>query len=97
MPVASLRWPDKDPADVLDYSLDWSDQLALVTPADTISAVQWTLPTGLTAGAQIHANGIATTWISGGTAGTDYTVTCRMTTAGGRVLERNVGLYVRDL
>lgn len=97
MPVALLCWPDKGPADVLDYSLDWSDQLALVSPADTISAVQWTLPTGLTAGVQYHANGEATTWISGGTAGTYYTVVCRMTTAGGRVIERNVGLYVRDL
>lgn len=97
MPLAVLRWPDKDPADVLDYSLDWNDQLQLVTPADTIAAVVWTVPAGLTAGAQYHAAGVATTWISGGTAGTDYRVTCRVTTSAGRVIERTVALYVREL
>lgn len=96
MPVAALRWPDKDPADVLDYGLDWSDQLALVTPADTISSATWTVPAGLTAGAQFVIGAVATIWLSGGTAGTDYTITCRIVTAGGRTLERSVKLLVRE-
>lgn len=97
MPIAALRWPDKDPAETLDFSMDWTDQLGLTTPADTISAAAWTVPAGLTAGSQYHANGIATTWLSGGTAGTDYTLTCRITTAAGRVIERNIRLLVREL
>ena len=97
MPIAALRWPDKDPADVLDYGLDWSEQLALVSPADTISSATWTVPAGLTAGAQFVVGGVATTWLSGGTAGTDYTVTCRIVTAGGRTLERSVKLLVKEL
>lgn len=100
MPVAALRWPNKDPADVLDYGLDWSDQLALVSPTDSISNATWTVPAGLTVGAQFVAGGVATIWLSGGTAGangTDYTITCRIVTAGGRTLERSVKLLVKEL
>lgn len=97
MPVAALRWPDKDPADVLDYGLDLAEFLSLTSPADTIASVAWTVPAGLTAGVQSHANGIATTWLSGGTAGTDYTITATITTTGGRTIERSAAIYVRDL
>ncbi len=97
MPIATLRWPDKDPADVLDYALDWSDQLSLTSPADTISSATWTVPAGLTAGAQFVVGGLATTWLSAGVAGTDYTITCRIVTAGARTLERSVRLFVKEL
>ena len=97
MPVAALRWPDKDPADVLDFGLDWSDQLALANPDDTISSVTWTVPAGLTSGAQFVVGAVATIWLSGGTAGTDYTIICRMVTSGGRTLERSVKLLVKEL
>jgi hypothetical protein len=95
--IAALRWPDKDPSENLDFSMDWTDQLALTQTPDTIATMTWTVPAGLTAGAQYHADGIATTWLSSGTAGTDYTLTCRITTAAGRVIERNVRLFVREL
>ena len=100
MPIAALRWPDKDPADVLDYGVDWSDQLALPDPDDTISSATWTVPSGLIAGAQFVEGGIAVIWLSGGTAGasgTDYTLICRIVTAGGRTLERSVKLLVKEL
>ena len=97
MPIAVERWPDKDPADVLDYGLDWSDQLALKSPADTISSATWVVPAGLIAGAQSVVGGVAATWLSGGTAGTDYTITCRIVTTGGRTLERSVKLHVKEL
>jgi hypothetical protein len=97
MPIATLRWPDKDPADVLDYALNWSDQLGLTSPADTISSATWTVPAGLTAGAQSVVGGVATTWLSGGVAVTDYTITCRIVTAGARTLERSVMLFVKEL
>lgn len=97
MPIAALRWPDKDPAEVLDYGLDWSDQLALTDPIDTISSATWAVPAGLTAGAQFVIDGVATIWLSGGTAGADYTLTCRIVTSGGRTLERSVKLLVKEL
>lgn len=40
---------------------------------------------------------ITTIWLSAGTAETDHTLTCRITTAASRVLERDVGLLVRNL
>jgi hypothetical protein len=100
MPIAALRWPDKDPAEVLDYGLDWSDHLALKDPNDTISSSTWTVPAGLIAGAQFVIDGVATIWLSGGTAGAngaDYTLTCRIVTSGGRTLERSVKLMVKEL
>jgi hypothetical protein len=99
MPIAALRWPDKDPADVLDYALDWSDQLSLTSPADTISSATWAVPAGLIAGEQFVIDGVATIWLSDGTAGTngtDYTLTCRIATTGGRTIERSVRLFVRE-
>ena len=97
MPIATLRWPDKDPADVLDYALDWSDQLSLTSPTDTIISATWIVPAGLTAGAQSVLGGVATIWLSAGVAGTDYTITCRIVTAGARTLERSVMLFVKEL
>lgn len=97
MSIAALRWPAKDPADHLDFSIDWSDQLAIGAAPDTISTVVWTVPAGLTAGVQSHAAGVATTWLSGGAAGTEYVVTCRITTAAGRIIERSARLAVREL
>lgn len=33
----SYKWPDKDPDEILDYSVDWSRFLG----DDTVSAVTW--------------------------------------------------------
>ena len=97
MPIAVERWPDKDPADVLDYAVQWAEQLALVTPADTIGGVTWVVPAGLVLGSQFVVGSLATCWLSGGVAGTDYTVGCRIVTTGGRTLERSVKLHVKEL
>jgi hypothetical protein len=92
-----LRWPTKDPSDVLDYSFDVNEFLMLSTPPDTIAGVVWLVPAGLTAGAQYHAAGVATIWLSGGAAGETYTLTATVTTAAGRVVERSLVLPVREL
>ena len=38
----ALKWPDKDPEEILDYPLDWTDWLGAVPPAviDTVSVTQ---------------------------------------------------------
>ncbi len=94
---AYLRWPAKDPSDSLDYSIDWTKQLALPTTADTIATVVWTVPTGLTAGPQILSGNVTTAWLSGGTNGVEYLVTCRITTANNRIIERSVRIVVQEL
>ncbi len=90
-------WPAKDPDDVLDYSLDWSDVLA-ADANDTIESVAWTIePAGeLTKDSQAEAGAISTIWLSGGEAGTRYEIGCLLTTTGGRTYDRTIELPVRQ-
>lgn len=86
---------DKDPSATLDYSIDWS---AWLPSGDTIASATWTATAGLTvesSPAPSVASGIATAWLSGGTAGTRYVVTCQVTTAAGRVDERGITISVK--
>lgn len=87
-------WPPKDPNDVLDYAIDWNDVLDL--DADAIASAVWTFPSGVTMDSQAEATGVTTVWISGGTAGTRYEISCRLTTTGGRTYDRTVTLSVRQ-
>lgn len=88
----------KDPADVLDYKVDWagSSPGPWLTEGDTIVTSTWTVPTGITKDSDSHDDGTATVWVSGGTAGTDYRLTNRIVTAGGRTAERTIRIQVRD-
>lgn len=82
----------KDPDATLDYTLDWSTWLG----ADTIASVAWTLPSGITLETQSNTTTTATAWISGGSAGVTYRVTCRITTAGSRIDDRSFRLNVAE-
>jgi len=80
----------KDPNANLDYEVVWSDWLT----SDTITAVAWTVETGITQTAATNTTTAATIWLSGGEAGTEYTVTCRVTTTAGRIDERSIAIRV---
>ena len=80
----------KDPQSTLDYVVDWSSWLG----ADTIASVAWTVETGITQASTTNTTTTATIWLSGGEAGTEYTVTCRVTTAAGRIDERSIVVKV---
>ena len=82
----------KDPAAILDYGFNWLSWLA----GDTIQTSTWTVPTGLTKVSDSATTSTTTAWISGGTAGTDYTVVNRIVTAGGRTDERSIIFQVRE-
>jgi len=88
------RMPLKDPDSILDYSEDWSDWLAT---GETLSTAVWTVPAGLTNVAEALGDSAATVWVSGGTAGTTYTVSCLITTTDGRTDRRSfsIGVEVR--
>jgi hypothetical protein len=103
----SLRWPSKDPDEVLDYSIDWSRFLG----SNTITAVSWyfydendvkTLAVngqtvdGLTAGPQAATSTVATIILEDGTLNKEYRVTCAITFGSGLVAERTVRLQVRE-
>ena len=87
-----LRWQSKDPNEVLDYKIDWTDRLA----GDTIVSVQWVVPAGIVADSNSFSPTEAILWLSGGTSGELYIMTCRVTTAGGRVMDESVRLRVKD-
>lgn len=82
----------KDPNAVVDFSRDWSPWLG----ADTIATSTWVVATGLTSVTTTHDDTSTTVWLSGGTANTDYDVTNRITTAGGRTEDRTWLIQVRE-
>ncbi len=83
----------KDPNEALDYKIDWSAWLA----GDTIATSTWVIPAGLTAGTTSFTTTSATTWVSGGTMGTTYTLDNKITTGGGRSAERSITIYTQEL
>jgi hypothetical protein len=88
----TLSWPDKDPADVLDYSITFTR--ALPSGANLTGATWAVTPSGLAIGASAQSGQVATVFLSGGTAGVEYTVTCTATADGGRTIERSAQILV---
>jgi len=64
----------KDPDADLDYAMDWTEWLA----GDGISTATWTVDAGLTNHNQGKVGAITTIWLSGGTLGATYWVSCRI-------------------
>lgn len=96
--MTTLRWPDKDPSDVWDFTLDATAWVAAVEDTLASAAVTCSPDTELTVGAITTTEaGLVSVRLSGGQASTDYRVTLTLTTDAGRVLERSVMLLVRDL
>lgn len=74
------------PTAALTHSFDWSDFMALL-PTDTLKSagVDVTGDAGITVSAPTLADDVVYARISGGTAGTTYTVTCSIETDGGEM------------
>ena len=87
----ALHWPNKDPDDILDYAVDWSEFLGL----DTISASVWVVPTGITKASDSFTSTVTTAWLSGGTIRTKYTLVNRITTAAGRQKDQSVAITIK--
>ena len=90
----------KDPNAVLDYKVDWTEWLV---DGDTITADDWEVvpgglldPDDLVIESHSHDTTSATAWISGGTAGEEYDVRCRITTAHGRIDDRTFTLVLEE-
>ncbi len=92
-----LNWPTKDPADVLDYEFDISPALVgnrwdgIATIGVSISPDN---PGDLALLSSAADGAIAVLWLSGGQAGTIYTVTVALGTTNGRTVQRSVLLPV---
>jgi hypothetical protein len=95
-----LNWPAKDPSDILDYRFD-------ITPAlfgndgDGIATLDVTIepnnPGDLSLNNATADGNIAVVWLSGGQAGTVYSVNLTIGTLNGRTINRNILLPVLSL
>lgn len=85
----------KDPSAELDYGFDWAER-GWLQDGETVVAQVWTIPPGLTLITSQIVGSKTVAWIAGGTAGTEYTIACRITTSGGRTDERSITLKVRE-
>lgn len=83
----------KDPNAVLDYAFDWTEWLE---SGETISSHVVTADTGITKDRNSESAGTVTAWLSGGTAGDDYTIACKITTTADRTDERSIVIHCEE-
>jgi len=103
----SYKWPDKDPDETIDYSVDWSRFI----PDDTLSAASWFIDDengvkeevsnaevvdGLQFVQPTISGKVATARFSLGTNNKRYKVTCQITTGNGLVFERSIFLKIKE-
>jgi hypothetical protein len=91
--AAPLAIVEKDPVAVLTYTISWAAWLAT---GDTISAVVWTVPTGITQDAVSNDSTTASITLSGGTHGETYDVKCKITTTAGLVDKRTLRFVLSE-
>jgi hypothetical protein len=83
----------KDPIDVVDVGWDWSDVLG---PGETIILAEVNEPTGIVVANPSVGGDIVTARVSGGTAGQDYALPCKITTSLGETFEESIQMCVRE-
>jgi hypothetical protein len=92
-----LNWPTKDPGDVLDYILDIAPAI-VGNDGDGIATLSMSVapstPGDLVVQSTTADGSRVILWLSGGQAGTIYTITFSITTINGRSLHRSVLLPV---
>lgn len=95
MAYEKIVFPFKDPQEVLDYTLDWSERLG----SDTISTSAWSFavdPDGaLDIDTDSKTSTTTTVWLSGGTLLEVYELTNHIVTAGGREMEQTCKIRVK--
>lgn len=84
---------NKDPDAVLDYGIRWDQWLA---DGETISTSTWIVPDGITKNSDSHDTTTTTIWLAGGTAGTSYKLTNRITTSESRTDDRSLTIRVAN-
>lgn len=88
----ALKWPAKDPDELLDYKVDWAKRLG----TDSIASSSWpNPPANISILTDSHQAKATVIWISGGTAGQTYTFTNRITTTSGRIMDQSIDLPVK--
>lgn len=90
-------WPAKDPNEVLDYQLDWSDDTSSrLEVGESIVTSTWVVVSGdVVIDSSSQASGVTTVWLSGGTDGMPCVLLNRVTTSNGRIYDYSVRLRIR--
>lgn len=92
-----LVWHYKDPDEVLDYPVDWS-QHPMWQPGDVISSASFSLSTaaGMTIDETSHDNrNLSVVTLSGGTIGQRGKVLCQVVTDEGQTLQQTATVLIR--
>lgn len=90
--MATLKWPAKDAAEVMDYAIDWSPRL---TTGETITASVFSVVGAIKESETLASlENKSIVWLSGGTAGTTAKITCTAETSGGRTFREAVDLPI---
>jgi hypothetical protein len=84
----------KDPEAVLDFSIDWTSELA---PGDRLIHVSVIPDPGLRVISSNVTDKIATAWLQGGIPGNTYNVVFHVTTEGGRQDDRTIQILIKEL
>ena len=85
----------KDPNSIIIRGIDWTKSLQT---AETISTSTWIADAGITIVQDLGISGLVTkVKISGGTVGTTYKVTNRITTSGGETLDLSLTFIIAEL
>lgn len=101
----ALKWPDKDPDEQLDYSINWKP----ILDTDTISSVVWKIydadgvlqtwsnsqiVNGLQLVSRTNTSTVATIYLGSGTAFTTYKIVCQVTASDATIREQEVRIRV---
>ena len=91
--IASTEPPsyEKDPSDTNAYSMSWHN-----LGSDSILTATWTSD-GFDVGASTVSGLVTTCFVSGGTDGAIHSLTCTVTTAMGRTVQRTTYIAVSQL
>ena len=92
--MAVLSKFTKQPGEVKDYNFSFARELAAVN--DTIQSHSVTAEDGLTVVSTAVSSGVVKAFLSGGTTGTSYKVTCVVVTNGGRNYEAEIALRIKE-
>ena len=77
----------KDPNDIADWGCDWTLWLS---EGEIITSSSWVVPNGLVAVSDSNTNTTTNVFLSGGSSGTAYIVTNRITTNQSRSEDRSM-------
>lgn len=103
-----MKWPNKDPNESLDYSVDWS---RFLRAGSTIVSVSWFIEDetgvkqtfepvkivdGLQSFGKVNSNTVATIYLKDGTLNKQYKIYCQITDNLGFIAERSITLVIKE-